>query len=172
MFYWMYFVSGSFSTLVQRWLLASWTSTCGFHQTFTCRQGTVLIQVIIETNEGLLVFTGASSYEVQSNDRSSEDCGFSEIIFSILIEKLFLEKTIGSVIQWPYFLTRWPWPWLYICITPKTMLFSLYIFNVFAMGYVVFALERAYGTCMEYIDVVWLVAVTLTNLGYGEFTPS
>lgn len=52
------------------------------------------------------------------------------------------------------------------------MLFSLYIFNVFAMGYVVFALERAYGTCMEYIDVVWLVAVTLTNLGYGEFTPS
>ena len=51
------------------------------------------------------------------------------------------------------------------------MLFSLYIFNVFAMGYVVFALERAYGTCMEYIDVVWLVAVTLTNLGYGEFTP-
>ena len=56
-------------------------------------------------------------------------------------------------------------------ITLKTMLFSLYIFNVFAMGYVVFALERAYGTCMEYIDVVWLVAVTLTNLGYGEFTP-
>ena len=25
---------------------------------------------------------------------------------------------------------------------------------------------------MEYTDVVWLVAVTLTNLGYGEFTPS
>ena len=39
------------------------------------------------------------------------------------------------------------------------------------MGYVVFALERAYGTCMLYQDVVWLVAVTLTNLGYGEFTP-
>ena len=52
------------------------------------------------------------------------------------------------------------------------MLFSLYIFNIFALGYVVFALERAYGTCMEYTDVVWLVAVTLTNLGYGEFTPS
>ena len=51
------------------------------------------------------------------------------------------------------------------------MLFSLYVFNIFAMGYVVFALERAYGTCMLYQDVVWLVAVTLTNLGYGEFTP-
>ena len=53
----------------------------------------------------------------------------------------------------------------------QTMLFSLYVFNIFAMGYVVFALERAYGTCMLYQDVVWLVAVTLTNLGYGEFTP-
>ena len=33
-------------------------------------------------------------------------------------------------------------------------------------------LKRSRGTCMEYTDVVWLVAVTLTNLGYGEFTPS
>ena len=40
------------------------------------------------------------------------------------------------------------------------------------MGYIVFALERTYGTCMEYRDVVWMIAVTLTNLGYGEFTPS
>ena len=44
------------------------------------------------------------------------------------------------------------------------MLFSLYIFNVFAMGYVVFALERAYGTCMEYIDVVWLLVVDSSQL--------
>ena len=52
------------------------------------------------------------------------------------------------------------------------MLAGVYFFNVFAMGYVIYALERSYGTCMEYYDVVWLMAVTLTNLGYGEFTPT
>jgi len=52
------------------------------------------------------------------------------------------------------------------------MLMALYIFNVFAVGYIVFALERAAGTCMEYDDVVWMMGVTITNLGFGDFTPS
>lgn len=52
------------------------------------------------------------------------------------------------------------------------MLMALYIFNVFAVGYIVFALERASGTCMEYDDVVWMMGVTITNLGFGDFTPS
>ena len=49
---------------------------------------------------------------------------------------------------------------------------ALYIFNVFAVGYIVFALERNHGTCMQYKDVVWMMGVTITNLGFGDFTPS
>ena len=67
------------------------------------------------------------------------------------------------------------------------MLCSIYIFNVFAVGYIVYAvgkfclrvnltvmttLERAHGTCMLYGDVLWMMGVTITNLGYGDFTPS
>ena len=73
------------------------------------------------------------------------------------------------------------------------MLLALYIFNVFAGGYIVFALEprlnfrwvdifgeltdlspakRNHGTCMQYNDVVWMMGVTITNLGFGDFTPS
>ena len=33
-------------------------------------------------------------------------------------------------------------------------------------------LERAHGTCMLYGDVLWMMGVTITNLGYGDFTPS
>ena len=32
--------------------------------------------------------------------------------------------------------------------------------------------ERAHGTCMRYGDVLWMMGVTITNLGYGDFTPS
>ena len=52
------------------------------------------------------------------------------------------------------------------------MLMALYIFNVFAVGYIVFALERNHGTCMQYKDVAWIMGVTITNLGFGDFTPS
>ena len=37
---------------------------------------------------------------------------------------------------------------------------------------IVFALERAQGTCMQFADVVWLIIVTITNLGFGDFSPS
>jgi len=43
---------------------------------------------------------------------------------------------------------------------------------LFAVGYIVFALERSHGTCMMYKDVVWMIGVTITNLGFGDFTPS
>ena len=33
-------------------------------------------------------------------------------------------------------------------------------------------IERAHGTCMLYGDVLWMMGVTITNLGYGDFTPS
>ena len=119
------------------------------------------------------------------------------------------------------------------------MLTTTYLFNITAVGYAVFALERSYGTCMEYVgqfipvhhiisvnawachyceilrsitviceggvldfyviwnfgifvelfiimknynndlmnllnllkDVIWMMGVTITNLGYGDFTP-
>ena len=51
------------------------------------------------------------------------------------------------------------------------MLTAIYVFNVFAVGYIIYALERANGQCMSYGDVVWMIGVTITNLGYGDFTP-
>ena len=51
------------------------------------------------------------------------------------------------------------------------MLTAIYLFNVFAVGYIIFALERGNGRCMGYGDVVWMMGVTITNLGYGDFTP-
>ena len=55
---------------------------------------------------------------------------------------------------------------------PLTMLIGLYFFNVMAVGYIVFTLERGNGTCLEYVDTVWMMGVTITNLGFGDFTPS
>jgi len=37
------------------------------------------------------------------------------------------------------------------------MLIVIYLFNVIAVGYIIYALERAYGTCMDYNDVVWMM---------------
>ncbi|CAG5095448.1 Oidioi.mRNA.OKI2018_I69.XSR.g14193.t1.cds [Oikopleura dioica] len=69
-------------------------------------------------------------------------------------------KNLGSVTMSSSFLLK-----SHFLKRPLTMLAGVYFFNVFAMGYVIYALERSYGTCMEYSDVVWLMAVTLTNLG-------
>ena len=76
-------------------------------------------------------------------------------------------KTVASIKLSSTFLLK-----SYFMKRPLTMLIGLYFFIVFGTGYVVFALERRYGTCMQYLDVVWLMAVTLTNLGFGDFTPS
>ena len=54
---------------------------------------------------------------------------------------------------------------------PLKVLVGLYLFNVLAVGYLVYAFERANGTCTAYVDVVWMMGVTITNLGYGDFTP-
>ena len=37
------------------------------------------------------------------------------------------------------------------------MLIVIYLFNVIVVGYIIFALERAYGTCMDYRDVIWMM---------------
>jgi hypothetical protein len=76
-------------------------------------------------------------------------------------------KTVASVKLSSTFLLK-----SYFLKKPLPMLLALYIFNVFAGGYIVFALERNHGTCMQYNDVVWMMGVTITNLGFGDFTPS
>ena len=60
----------------------------------------------------------------------------------------------------------------YFLKSPATVLMVTYFFMVFIVGYIVFALERSNGTCMLYQDVLWIMVVTITNLGYGDFTPS
>ena len=60
----------------------------------------------------------------------------------------------------------------YFLSNPMLVLLVLYMFNVFVIGYLVFSMERSNGTCTMYIDVVWMMSVTITNLGFGDFTPS
>jgi len=31
--------------------------------------------------------------------------------------------------------------------------------------------ERGYGEYKHYLDCVWMISVTLPNLGFGDFTP-
>jgi len=76
-------------------------------------------------------------------------------------------KTVASVKLSSTFLLK-----SYFLKKPLPMLMALYFFNLFAVGYIVFALERSHGTCMLYKDVVWMIGVTITNLGFGDFTPS
>ena len=89
-------------------------------------------------------------------------------------------KTVASVKLSSTFLLK-----SYFLKKPLPMLMALYFFNLFAVGYIgkffnimmtqlyclVFALERSHGTCMLYKDVVWMIGVTITNLGFGDFTP-
>ncbi|CBY13606.1 unnamed protein product [Oikopleura dioica] len=75
-------------------------------------------------------------------------------------------KTVASVKLSSTFLLK-----SYFLKKPLPMLMALYLFNVFAVGYIVFALERLRGKCMDYTDVVWMMGVTITNLGFGDFTP-
>ena len=54
-------------------------------------------------------------------------------------------KTVASVKLSSTFLLK-----SYFLKKPMPMLVGLYIFNVFAVGYIIYALERNSGTCMEY----------------------
>ena len=54
-------------------------------------------------------------------------------------------KTVASVKLSSTFLLK-----SYFLKKPLPMLVGLYIFNVFAVGYIIYALERNSGTCMEY----------------------
>jgi len=118
------------------------------------------------------VYARTPSDEVPQNDRNIENGSFSEIIFDFLTQGNFLIVVAYKII--PYFIqTIWNFHFQsYFLKKPLPMLMALYIFNVFAVGYIVFALERNHGTCMQYKDVVWMMGVTITNLGFGDFTPS
>ena len=60
----------------------------------------------------------------------------------------------------------------YFLKSPGISLFTVYLFNVFVFGYIVYGLERLDGTCMLYRDVTWIIVVSLTNLGFGDYVPT
>ena len=60
----------------------------------------------------------------------------------------------------------------YFLKSPGISLFIIYLFNVFIIGYIVYALERVEGTCMSYWNVTWIIVVSITNLGFGDYVPS
>ena len=81
----------------------------------------------------------------------------------IFIEKLFPQETkdcfVDNVSKQ---CCHW---WLFsICIRKSTRYESFLIWLIQYESYL--------GTCMEYADVVWMIIVTITNLGFGDFTPS
>ncbi|CBY18124.1 unnamed protein product [Oikopleura dioica] len=55
---------------------------------------------------------------------------------------------------------------------PAQVLLAIYFFCVFGLGYVVFVFERANmsGT-LKLENMVWLVVVSITNLGFGDVVP-
>merc|ERR1712106_584788 len=48
---------------------------------------------------------------------------------------------------------------------------ALYAYCVFILSYSVFVLERRYGAYKTYFECVWMMSVTLPDLGFGDYTP-
>ena len=62
----------------------------------------------------------------------------------------------------------WPYTFLICLLLDILVSFNIQMTQFYCL---VFALERSHGTCMLYKDVVWMIGVTITNLGFGDFTP-
>ena len=63
---------------------------------------------------------------------------------TFLLKSYFLKvRSFGAAILLPTILNT--------IQKPLPMLTATYLFNITAVGYAVFALERSYGTCMEYV---------------------
>ena len=58
-------------------------------------------------------------------------------------------KTVASIKLSSTFLLK-----SYFMKKPLTMLTGLYFFNIMAIGYIVFALERSNGTCMAWVKYI------------------
>jgi len=57
---------------------------------------------------------------------------------------------------------------------PAQVLLAIYMFCVFGLGYVVFVFERSdtkYLDVIQLQNIVWLVVVSITNLGFGDIYP-
>ena len=107
-----------------------------------------------------LVHARTPSNEVSSNDWNFENCGLSQTLVDLPTQKLLFEETT-SYADGPVFLQS---------VRSRIHRYSLFRDKSPDLT-IVFALERSHGTCMQYMDVVWMIGVTITNLGFGDFTP-
>ena len=71
-----------------------------------------------------------------------------KVVASVKLSNTFLLKSYFLKVLSP--LTHYP-EFYYFFQKPLPMLTATYLFNITAVGYAVFALERSYGTCMEYV---------------------
>ncbi|CAH1265636.1 KCNN3 [Branchiostoma lanceolatum] len=81
---------------------------------------------------------------------------------SIRLLVSFMQKDLSDTFQFKSFFMKHPF----------TIIFTLYLFDAFVVGYVVFALDRAAGLYRSYKDVTWLMVVTMTSLGFGDVVPN
>ncbi|XP_078678435.1 small conductance calcium-activated potassium channel protein 3-like [Branchiostoma floridae x Branchiostoma belcheri] len=81
---------------------------------------------------------------------------------SIRLLVSFMQKDLSDAFQFKSFFMKHPF----------TIIFTLYLYDAFVIGYVVFALDRAAGLYRSYKDVTWLMVVTMTSLGFGDVVPN
>ena len=55
---------------------------------------------------------------------------------------------------------------------PYKCLIGVYLFCTLILGYVVFASERISGHVSKIYDIIWLMVVSITNLGFGDVVPN
>ena len=65
-------------------------------------------------------------------------------------------KTVASIKLSSTFLLK-----SYFMKKPLTMLTGLYFFNIMAIGYIVFALERSNGTCMAWGKIYFVLIIIM-----------
>ncbi|XP_035675712.1 intermediate conductance calcium-activated potassium channel protein 4-like [Branchiostoma floridae] len=81
---------------------------------------------------------------------------------SIRLLVSFMQKDLSDAFQFKSFFMKHPF----------SIIFTLYLFDAFVIGYVVFVLDRASGMYRSYSDVAWLMVVTMTSLGFGDIVPN
>ncbi|XP_071803842.1 small conductance calcium-activated potassium channel protein 2-like isoform X2 [Asterias amurensis] len=74
-----------------------------------------------------------------------------------------LQTELGSGFLVKTFFIKWPF----------AMIAIFYCLNLFGVGYLVFAIDRAFSPLQHnsLLDSIWMQVVTMTTLGFGDVTP-